>query len=104
MLETQCTKAYKVIKILSSDSFGVCPEVVWDYFYSLHNDLLQTVYKGNLSSLIFLSLFFFIFFKFAEQSRSLQCGRCKEVECSLLFIKCNLTRHLSDKKKKSPLY
>lgn len=57
----ECSRADKVIEILSSDSFGVCPEVVWDYSYSLHNDLLQKVYmlKGSLHSLIFLSLFFF---------------------------------------------
>lgn len=40
VLERQYTKAYKVIKILSSDSFSACPKYVWDYFYSLHNDLL----------------------------------------------------------------
>lgn len=33
LLERQCSKADKVIKILSSDSFGACPEVVWDYSY-----------------------------------------------------------------------
>lgn len=44
LLERQRSKADKVIEILSSGSFGVCPQVVWDYWTSLHNDLLQTVY------------------------------------------------------------
>lgn len=44
LLERQHSKADKVIEILSSCSSGVCPHVVWDYWTSLHNDLLQIVY------------------------------------------------------------
>lgn len=43
LLERQHSKADKVIEILSSGSFSVCPQVVWDYLSSLHNDLLQIV-------------------------------------------------------------
>lgn len=35
VLERQCTEACKAIKILSSDSFGICPEVVWDSIHCL---------------------------------------------------------------------